>query len=519
MSGTLRDDIESGRYDELLLDPARSMVDPMIEAEEAALARAVAGGDLDPSAMFDELREAIVGGPQIGGAPFATGDTSQSAALGAEDALWVEAGGGSPASTVFGHSPRATMVRYLYWMLGHNPLVKNIIGHYVNLTVGDGFGRVRWKTPAAAQNWKKIARRVQWSRMLRKIYRHTYLLGEWFTVLLPLAFEIARSETSLDVRRKLQTKSRETVRGLGPDQVDRVITSGDPEYDSGSPRDVENVLGYLRSDLETMLADGDVIHHTHEDIGNLTRGVSILFPVLRWLRMFDKFAENRHWLNFARSRVPLVRKVRGGAARVTAESARVKKLPPPGSLITESHGTEYAFPKFDLDASDARHDGRTLIEIIASGVQLPVYFIVSNPTDTNYAALMSQDSPVVAMFEGLQESVWIPDLERLVSELTGAGTEEFSIPRASVMRRNIKREADAWTPLVDRGIVSKQTVRERLGLDPEVEEDRLERERAEEDGFDLDPKPARSKGGRPERPDDPGDDGKGGRRPRPSDRS
>lgn len=478
----------------------------------------------------DPLTEAILSGPG-GSDPIAAPGTSQVVGVNAEDRGWTRAGGSDSSSQAFGTVSREMISSYLYSLLAHHPLAANIIGHYENLTIGQGF-RIVFKTDTQRERWKQIARATRWNRKLRRAISHAYLLGEWFTLVVPLENEVTATtkggKRALSISKTINDEGdkERQLRGLGPEHITRVICQGDSEYDSESASDAENVLAYQRGEDRFIGAD-DVIHHRWRDIGNMTRGTTILFPVLRYLKLFEKFIENRHWLNHLRARIPLIRKVAGGASRVNGEAARQTKLPPPGTVMTENVGATWEFPALNLEAEDARHDGRSLCEMIAAGVELPVYFILSNPSDTNYAALMAMDSPVIAKFEGLQEDIWIPDIVELVSKLTGEDDSQFKVIASAVMERSRKSIAEAAAPMLERRVVSRKTVRAWLDLDPDEEQLRVEEEDGEDaglgigsgnadDGDVIPKKKIPAKRGRPERDVVPGDTGTGGRRPRPS---
>ena len=520
------DDVASGRQDHLLISssPGRVFEDPFARAEAQALAAAVHEGRLDPSAMF----EAILSGPGSNHA-ISTPGGSQHHALAAEDAGWIMSGeeGGAAAAFV-PSSGREQMTRYLYWLMGHDPIASNVINVYTSLTIGEGF-KIAWKSDSKAKRWKQKARQVGWARYLRKLIKHTYGLGEWFTTLLPIRGSLDASEGNLQVTMRDGGGSgpRQALRGLSPEEVLDVIYRGHPDYDPTNTNDPDagEVLGYVRNDeRRTKVAASDMIHHTFDDIGNLTRGTSVLYPVLKWLRRYDKHAENRYWLNHVRARVPLVRKVTGGQAHVAGEANRHQKLPAPGTMVTENMATSYEFPDLNIKAEDAQHDQRQNIESIAAGVHLPVYLVISNPSDSAFAALIAQDAGVQSMFEGLQEDVWVPYITQLVSELTGEGEDQFDVIPGEIVKRNMKQLADAYGTMLDRGVMSKRTARERLDLDPEVEAERVKKERETEDAHAASMVKAMGgvalpdKGGRPQG-ENPGDDGNGNRRPRPSGRS
>lgn len=542
-----RSEVERGAHDGLLIENLRRFSDdyggnghatvaprylpvdddPVLRAENYALAKAVHEGRMEPGAMF----EAILTGPGRNTFTAFTAPSTASQALAAEDHGWIrgDTAAEGAAASVFGQRGIEVMVRYLFWLYGHNPLARNIINNYTFFTMGEGF-RVVFKTDAGRRMWKETSRRVNWRRRTRKAIQHTYLLGEWFAVFYPLtqAFVIGQDGTlasgsNLDPRDPDDEIVK--MRNLGPEAILRVVTVGDPQLDPTGIQDAEAVIGYLRTG-GGILGAADVSHYRADEIGNLTRGVSILFPVLRYLRYIEKFVENRHWLNFIRARIPAIRRVHGGAAAVAGQKTAYASLPPPGTVAIENLATEWQFPEMKLDADDARHDGRLLLLMIASGVNLPEVVVTGDASNANYSASFAAEAPMVKMFEGLQSETWIPQFREDVQKLTGADDEDFEITAGAVIRRNIKVMVEAFAPMINLGVLSKKSVREKLGFDHEQEEEQIKKEQEEErdrlgrgEGDDDDPVPdtkiPKKKPGRPEK-DDPGGETAATRKPRPS---
>lgn len=522
-----KDEVAAGAYDHMLVNPQRRERDAFVEAEERDLEATMYRGRVDPSSLF----ETILSGPGKGG-DYVTTSGDYSVAVSAEDGGWLRVGGSSgAASMALPSSGREQMCRYLYWLYAHNPFARNIINNYTFFTIGEGF-RVNWKKPSKLEAWNETAKLVKFRKRVRKIIKHTYLLGEWFTLIFPAKQKLRRNEagtleTTLNEVQRDPDKPR-ILRGLGPDEIEEVIVRGDRRYDPGNVEDAETPIAYKRLGRDEYLGAGDVIHHKIEELGNLTRGLFVLQPALRYLRYMEKFVDNRHWLNFVRSRIPLVRKVRGGSARVNAEKTRISSLPPPGTIATENESTSYEFPSFNLEAEDARHDGRLLLLTIAASVGLPEFVVTSDASNQNYASSLAAEHPMIKMFEELQW-LWVPDIEIIVSELTGEPTSEFDVTPGAILRRSLKQVADGTVPLVQAGIMSKRSAATQAGLDYDAERKYMMREEADavgleartgmmddpDEGDDDDGEPV-DQGGRPARDVRPGDDGQGGRRPRPS---
>lgn len=527
-----REDAESGKLDHLLVQPKADTValdDPFLRAEARALVEAVHGGRMDPAALFD-FREAILTGPGAGGQVFGTPGTDPVAVIAAEDAGWVRVGSQSGAATdAFYLGNRDQMVRFLFWLYGHNPFARNAVDVYTTFTIGEGF-RVVWGTHEAQDRWDALAEEVEWEMRLRQTIHHTYLLGEYFPLVLPLTARVTRQDGKIIAAQDFERNPDRPrlLRGLTPEQVARIITRGDPEFDSGSTADADTVIGYLRNDGQTILGAADVIHTRYERIGNLTRGMSILYPVLKYLRFSEKWFENRHWLNFVRARIPAIRKVAGGSARVDAEKVRSQTLPPPGSVVFENMATDWKFPEMNLEADDARHDGRAILLAISAGLGLPEFVLTADASNANYSGAFAAESPMVKKFETLQ-AVWLPQIRRIIVALTGS--DDFEVSAGEIIRRNLKQLVEPYVLLLDRGVVSRQTVATKAGLDWTVEERQIEADRAAGAGFSTDagdhepgdmgdhddePMMPGAKGGRPPREGTPGDDGRGNRRPRPT---
>lgn len=355
------------------------------------------------------------------------------------------------------------------YYLSH-PLARNIITAYTFLTIGEGV-KVNWYEAGTGRNrsnpklaprkqldWNEIAEETGFQRYIRRMVRMTFLLGEWFTALGPSG-----------------AQQKDALRGIEPDRVTRIFYSAN---------DIDDVRGYgvkIGSGGEKILRPEDVIHSRIGEIGNVPRGLPILLPVLTMLRYWQQFVENRHWINMVRARLPVIRKMKTGAAQIATERARLTTLPKPGTLAIDPESADWVFPSHNIGASDAADDGRLISLGIASGVNLPEFLVTADASNANYSSSLVAESPTVRMFLDYQD-MFRCYIAEIVRQLSGE-EDGFSIEFPPVLRRGVGEMSAALATAVDRKILSRQTACEMLGrtwTGADGEEQRIAREDAED---------------------------------------
>ena len=138
-------------------------------------------------------------------------------------------------------------------------------------------------------------------------------------------------------------------------------------------------------------------------------GESDLAPLLKWLRRYSAWLEDRVRLNRFRNAFLYV--VKGKFVSETARSARQTLLaanpPSSGSIMVcdESETWEAISPK--LEAMDASKDGLAIKKLIAAGVGIPLHFL-AEPEGTNRTTAESAGGPTFRRFEQRQEYfLWV----------------------------------------------------------------------------------------------------------------
>lgn len=191
-----------------------------------------------------------------------------------------------------------------------------------------------------------------------------------------------------------------------------------------SARDVCTVLGYMwsppdehgRPKLRELIPANEIRHKKIRVDQDVKRGRSMLEPLLKRAKQYDQWVEHRLKLNLIRTAFSLFKKVAGSAAQVaqvrSAQSTdreslndnKAKRLRP-GSTVVHGQGIEYDFKGPNLQAQDARHDGRMLQLAMAAPTGMPEYMFTGDASNANFSSTMVAESPAVREFEDQQDTL------------------------------------------------------------------------------------------------------------------
>ena len=215
-----------------------------------------------------------------------------------------------------------------------------------------------------------------------------------------------------------------------------------------------------------------LLHYAvNRPVGTL-RGESDLAPLLRWLKRYAGWLEDRARLNRYRNSFLFVVKSKfASEAERSARQAALSVVPPsPGSILVvdESESWDVLSPK--LESQDAGEDGLALKKMIAAGAGLPLHFL-AEPGSATRTTAESAGGPTFRHFEQRQEFFcWmIADLLKvalarraLVDPRLDAGVK-VRVMGADLSRRDNTALAQsaatviaAWGQLRDRGLVDDQ---------------------------------------------------------------
>ncbi|HEY4759681.1 MAG TPA: phage portal protein [Thermoguttaceae bacterium] len=297
------------------------------------------------------------------------------------------------------------------------------------------------------------------------------------------------------------------LRFVEPDQVavpaDR---AGDPAASFGvqtDPSDVETAIGYW---IDGRLTDAAEIQHRKANVdANVKRGLPLFYPVRKNLRRAEKLLRNMSVVSEIQSAIAIIRKHNAATSvgleqfvanqsdlnvtsQATGRTSHFRRFAP-GTILDALAGVEYEFPAAGIDASHYVVVLQAELRAIASRLVMPEFMLSSDASNANYSSTMVAEGPAVKMFERLQHDMLEDDLEvmrRMVLHAVEMGrlpiealatVDIRGIPPTLAVRDRLK-DAQADQILIRNRAMSVQTMAMRHGLDPEQEQQLIERQKS-----------------------------------------
>ena len=371
----------------------------------------------------------------------------------------------------------------------NNEFAINALENRINYVIGQGH---RYQAVAKNIDDAHIALKTQniidtfcdendWPRRQREIMRRRDRDGEVFCRLFPNRYSVMQ------------------LRFVEPEQVVTPMRyCKEPNMSFGiqtEPNDTETVLGYW---ISNTWVDADTIQHRKANVdSNVKRGLPLLAPVRKNLRRAEKLLRNMSVVAEIQSAIALIRKhqtterdairqfVQNQATKtvVDDETGHVQTFRhfSPGTIIDSSSNTEYQFPVAAIDASKFIMVLQAELRAIASRLVMPEFMLTSDASNANYASTMIAEGPAVRMFERLQHEI-IGEDRQLFKMVIREAIYQGLLPSDTLQRvllhaippmlaaRDRLNEARADSILYKLGVISKETLSMRYGLDPQQEE-------------------------------------------------
>lgn len=209
------------------------------------------------------------------------------------------------------------------------------------------------------------------------------------------------------------------------------------------PEDVEKVKYYtvqLREDPNKFrkIQAKDMLHIKINVDSDQKRGETALLSVLSMVKHYQQWLDNRIILNKMRSAIVLVKQVNGSPTEVASMAntmPTVRNAPGAadrkqnirgGTMITAGPGVEYKMLSSNLNATDAKEDGRNIKLNIAAGMNMPEY-IFGDASNNNYASSLIAEAPFVKAIQYWQiffEYFWGQIYRRVIQNAVDAGVIE-----------------------------------------------------------------------------------------------
>lgn len=269
----------------------------------------------------------------------------------------------------------------------------------------------------------------------------------------------------------------------------------------------------------------DMLHVTINRRTYENRGRPELYSVLPWLRAHKIWLEDRARQNHLRGAVLFDVSIdTQNAGVIEGKRGQYATAPTSGSIVVHSAKETWQVLQNPVDAGGAAEDGRQLKLMVAVGMGLPEFYL-SDGENANLATATAQSVPALMTFQDLQfalvEKLYYPLFRLVIKEAIASGrlseevlaydtagnqqyaeTDEEDAPEDGSQREplmikaldafevsyapvdagsNLLQVAQAFAIASQNEWASKQAAQIALRLDPDIENDRMRRERAADD--------------------------------------
>jgi capsid protein len=218
---------------------------------------------------------------------------------------------------------------------------------------------------------------------------------------------------------------------------DKTNTKMGIETDS---EDVERVIRYWVqsrkdvADFRSVPAE-KVLHIKVFADSDQKRGETLIQPIMKTITHHEQWLENRILLNKMRTAIVLIKKIEGTPSQVAGLKDTFKSAKPQrpgddkkagirgGTVLVAGPGVDYKMESPNINATDAKEDGRHLKTSMAAGTNLPEY-VFGDASNANYSSSMVSEAPMVKAVQYWQmfmEYYWGLIYERVIKNSVKAG--------------------------------------------------------------------------------------------------
>lgn len=351
--------------------------------------------------------------------------------------------------------------RYMYIT---NPHYHGIIRSYIKYIAGKGVDVIS-NTPRQTAVWDNFVETFGWDNLFRDIVSHFFQDGEVF--LHTKTYKLLNPDFIMS-----SGKSNEML-GIGYKNADYGNTS--IEY-----------FSYYVNGKYYKLPASDVIYIKDTDI-NIIRGLPYLYPILKSIKDYEKWLNDRVVLNQIRSSIVMIRKHQAQPAQVktfvdaqqftqTSQSSSNTSGTPnsrlfeAGTIIDTTSSTDYQFLSPNIGAHDATEDGRSLRLTFSASTGLPEYMISGDSSNSNYASTLVSESPAFREFENWQNffTEYIVKIWRCIMDKYNVPVKQSERPKIifqSLQTRNKLQDTQINEILYNYKIISTEEWKLRENID------------------------------------------------------
>jgi len=341
---------------------------------------------------------------------------------------------------------RYELMEQAYKAYRKDPRARNIVETYVTYIIGDGFF-VNFPNESDSREWEKFKEENRFGEKFPDAVRLTLVRGNHFFRVFDADFQTSQ------------------IRHLSGTQIGEIKSAdGDPE----------RILQYIgRDKYYKKTFDPEQIIHMRVFPFGQKWGHSLLEPILQSLARKRSYENSQSTMLKVLASIPIIRRGPWTTQQIEAMSNKFVALPPPGTVVTAGKMEEWGAPDHPAYRMNWKDQGRSLDLGIASGAGLPYFMAFNDSSDSNYSATLVAEAPAMRRFKELQKAFAF-SLGQLVQRVIEPA--EFSVEFYPIVPRDTYQEVRAWTEPMVMNYISWRTYMERVGIDPEEEEERLKNE-------------------------------------------
>jgi hypothetical protein len=338
----------------------------------------------------------------------------------------------------------------------YNPLARRIVGLTSQYTVGGGI------TLSCEHKATQEFINEFWEHRLNQMSAAVY---EW-------ADELTRSG-ELFISLSTDSAGMSYARAVPACNIVEILTQ---------PNDIKQELRYVEASgegiegrtwpsVESALDwEPCMLHFAINRPVGVVHGESDLAPLLRWLKRYAGWLEDRARLNRWRNTFAWVvsNNFTSEAERAARQASLSAAGPEPGSILVKDHTETWEVIAPKLDSGNAGEDGLALKKMIAAGAGVPLHFL-AEPESSTRTTSESAGGPTYRHFEQRQKFfIWLlhdllVQVVRRRAGVAGGGVEpsaKISVTGADLSARDNAAQAIAASSIInamkemrDRGII------------------------------------------------------------------
>lgn len=298
--------------------------------------------------------------------------------------------------------------------------------------------------------------------------------------------------------------------GIGPEQevwFGVQFKRGDYQNAQGYYVRNTNYLGSDNNDdaWRRMIAKSEIQHRKYNVDLDSPRGIPLTYPVAPRLEQALKTLGAMGKLVHYREKIALIRKhinatISTVQAYLGAKTNRTSPIDsiynveqlPDSAILDTNDSTQYEFPSQHVDTDKIVFAVKAELQAVAAATGLADFMVSADSGGSNFASSMVSEGPAVKSFSELQADM-IRDDQEVFREAMRMAIEDGRLPADTIKKvkilanapklveRNRIQDTQADDLLLKDGAMSRKTMRLRAELDPEAEEEQVQKEQKQDD--------------------------------------